>query len=199
MYSLKSLPFLYQDLEPFIDTHTMGLHYQKHQRNYLNQLNQLLLKNAFSFSYPMEELYHHLSSFAPKEQNQLLFYLGGVLNHDLYWQSINPKNKELPTGPLKEAINQKFGSFDKMKEKWIEYALNIKGSGYVFLVKTGKDNIEIITTMNQDNPLQYGYLPLFCTDMWEHAYYLNNKDDKRKYLENFFEIANFSYANQHYK
>ena len=76
MYQLQPLPFLYQDLEPFIDTHTMGLHYQKHQRNYLNQLNLLLEKNHYNYQYPIETLYQHLSLFSASYRNDILFLLG---------------------------------------------------------------------------------------------------------------------------
>lgn len=196
MYLLKPLPFHYQDLEPFIDTHTIGLHYWKHQKNYLDQLNRLLLKNNFSFSYPVEEIYQHLDAFKKEDRNNLIFYLGGVVNHDLYWQSINPNKKEVPKGKLLEAIRQKFGSFENLKRKWQEYALDLKGSGYVFLIKLSDNTVDLVTMSNQDSPLLFSYTPLFCMDMWEHAYYLNYQNKKQDYLDNFFEIANFAYANR---
>lgn len=195
MYELNPLPFLYQDLEPFIDTHTMGLHYNKHQKNYLNKLNDLLKKNNFDFSYPIEEIYNHLNIFKKEDINDILFNLGGVVNHNLYWQSINPQNKEKLNGLLLEKINNKYGSFDKFKEKFIELALSLKGAGYTFLVKKKDNTIDIINTSNQDSPYLYGYIPLFNVDMWEHAYYLNYKNNKREYLDNLFDIANFNYAN----
>ncbi len=196
MYLLKPLPFLYQDLEPYIDIHTVGVHYLKHQKNYLIKLNEILEKNHFPFKEPMESIYQNIAFFQEKDRNDLLFFLGGVLNHDLYWQSICPKEKEEPKGKLLKAILKRFGSIDEMKKKWIECALSLKGSGYVFLIKTGDEQVEIITTQNQDNPLLFGYLPLFCIDMWEHAYYLLYKNNKQEYLNQFFELANFSYANK---
>ena len=146
----------------------------------------------------MEEIYDYITSFQKEDQNNILFYLGGVLNHNLYWQSINPNQKEFLQGNLKDAVDQKFGSFDHFKRNWIENAMDLKGSGYVFLVKTPKGEVEIITTQNQDSPLQFGYIPLFCIDMWEHAYYLNYKNEKKNYIDNFFQLANFRYANQKY-
>ncbi len=173
----------------------MGLHYNKHQKNYLNKLNDLLKKNNFDFSYPIEEIYNHLNIFKKEDINDILFNLGGVVNHNLYWQSINPQNKEKLNGLLLEKINNKYGSFDKFKEKFIELALSLKGAGYTFLVKKKDNTIDIINTSNQDSPYLYGYIPLFNVDMWEHAYYLNYKNNKREYLDNFFDIANFNYAN----
>lgn len=196
MYKLKPLPFLCQDLEPYIDTHTQGLHYNKHQRNYLNKLNELLEKNNYSFSYSEEDLYKHLNEFKLKDQNDIIFNLGGVVNHDIYWKSINPHNKELPTGMLLEKINKKYGSFDNFKNEFIKLALSLKGVGYTFLVKDKNNDIDIINTTLQDNPLLFGYIPLFNVDMWEHAYYLGYKNNKQEYLENFFNIANFNCANK---
>lgn len=116
MYTLKPLPFFYQDLEPYIDIHTIGLHHNKHEQNYLNQLNKILEKNNFSFSYPIEGLYKNLDSFHETDKNDILFHLGGVVNHELYWQSINPKDKEKPLNELLQAIINKYGSFDNFKE-----------------------------------------------------------------------------------
>lgn len=198
MYQLQPLPYLYQDLEPFIDTHTMGLHYQKHQRNYLNQLNRLLEKNNYNYQYPIETLYQHLSLFPLDEQNDILFYWGGVVNHNLYFQSINPKNREEASGDLLKMLVRTFGSYENFKTEFIKYAMALKGSGYTFLVKKEDGSISIINTVNQDSPLSYGYIPLLNVDMWEHAYYLNYKNDKMNYLTNFFEIVNFAYANSVY-
>ncbi len=199
MYTLKPLPFLYQDLEPYIDTHTMGLHHNKHEQNYMNNLNKLLLENHYDFKYPIEELYYHMDLFDEKSKNDILFNLGGVINHELYWESMNPKEKEDPTGELLDAILDKYGSFENFKKQFMNMALNLKGSGYTFLVKKKDNTIDIINTSNQDSPILFNYIPLFNVDLWEHAYYLNYKNNKREYLENFFEIANFNYANKNYK
>ena len=196
MYKLSSLPFNYQDLEPFIDTHTTGLHYNRHHKVYLDKLNALLKKNNFDFSYPIEQLYNHLNEFNPSDLDDILFNLGGVVNHNLYFLSINPNNKEKASGKLLEKIEEKFSTFDNFVQEFIKSALSLKGSGYTFLVKTPKDDIKIINTTNQVSPYLYGYTPLFTVDMWEHAYYINYDNNKPEYLDNFFKIANFSYANK---
>lgn len=198
MYTLKPLPFNYQDLEPYIDTHTMGLHYNKHQKNYLKNLNELLQKNNFNFSYPIEDLYKHLNEFNSKDLRNIIFNLGGVVNHNLYWNSISPKNKEKMNKSLLDKIKSKYGSFDEFKNFFIRKALELKGSGYTFLVMDKNKNIDIINTSNQDNPLLFDLIPLFVVDLWEHAYYINYESYKQNYLDNFFEIANFSYANKIY-
>ena len=99
MYQLQELPFLYQDLEPYIDTHTIGLHHNKHEMNYLNNLNKLLIKNNFDFKYNINE-------FKKEDQENILFNLGGVLNHNLYWKSINPKKKQKPSMDFKYILEK---------------------------------------------------------------------------------------------
>lgn len=196
MYNLEPLPFSYQDLEPYIDTHTIGVHYHKHHQNYLNKLNTILKNNNFNFNYPIEDIYRHLNEFNLKDQNDIIFNLGGVVNHNLYWKSINPNNKEKPMGNLLTAINNCFGTFENFKKEFIDKALALKGSGYTFLIAKPDKTIDIMNTTNHDSPLLFGYTPLFNVDMWEHAYYLNYKNNKQEYLENFFNIANFNYANE---
>lgn len=107
MYQLQELPFLYQDLEPYIDTHTMGLHHNKHEMNYLNNLNKLLIKNNYDFKYNINEIIYHINEFKEEDQENILFNLGGVLNHNLYWKSINPKKKQKPSMDLKNNLEKK--------------------------------------------------------------------------------------------
>lgn len=193
MYNLKSLPFSFSALEPFIDTHTVALHYYKHQASYLNSLNKILEK--YKFNYEIEMLYNKLDLIKNEDLNDVIFYLGGVLNHDIYWESINPSDKESPKGMLLDAINEKYGSIDNFFNEFQKLSLNIKGAGYVFLVKTQDKKVDLITTSNQDNPTLFGLTPLLTIDLWEHAYYLNYNNDKQKYFDNYKQIVNFRYAN----
>lgn len=195
MYQIPELPYLYQDLEPYIDTHTMGLHYNKHEKGYLNNLNRLLLKNKYNYQYDIEEIIYHIDSFQDKED--ILFNLGGVLNHELFWLSIN-KNRVLPFGKLRDDLYSIYGDFDGFWSKFKEMALKLKGAGYTFLVINSNGNLEIINVMNQDIPLLYGYIPLFNVDLWEHAYYINYENDRSRYLDNLKEIVDFSNASNIY-
>ncbi len=197
MYKLPVLPYLFQDLEPYIDTHTMGLHYHKHQQNYLNKLNALLEANNYDYRYPIEELFYHLSDFKKEDRADILYNLGGVLNHNLYFKSINPKAK-LPFGKLKDDLEKTYGTLDNFFIKFKEKALDLKGSGYTFLVINDKGELAIINLSNQDLPQSLGYVPLFNMDMWEHAYYLNYKNEKANYIDNFKIIADFTYASDVY-
>lgn len=198
MYKLPKLPYLFQDLEPFIDTHTIGLHYHKHEQNYLNKLNEILLKNNFDYKYSLYELLYNINEFPVDDREDLLFNLGGVLNHNLYWKSMNTEKREKPSDDLKVAIDKKYGSFKDFFISFKKKALKLKGSGYTFLVMNKHKELDIVNTFNQDTPLLKGYIPLFVIDLWEHAYYLNYENDKSKYIDNFELIADFRYANKIY-
>ena len=197
MYKLPILPYLFQDLEPYVDTHTMGLHYHKHEMNYLNKLNLLLIKNNYDYKYPIEELIYHIDEFPIEDREDILYNLGGVLNHNLYFKSVSPK-RVLPSGKLKDDIESKYGSVDKFLLEFKNKALELKGVGYTFLVVNDNGTLDIINLSNQDLPQLLGYIPLLNMDMWEHAYYLNYKNEKSNYIDNFFLIVDFTNANSLY-
>ena len=133
MYKLEPLPYDYDSLEPFIDTHTLGLHHKKHEQNYLNKLNQLLLKNKYNFKYPIEQLPKYIMSFPINDREDILFNLGGVINHNIYFNSMS-QQQVLPNQLLMDKINNTFGNYEEFKKLFKEKALSIKGSGYTFLV-----------------------------------------------------------------
>lgn len=193
MYQLSILPYSFQELEPFIDTHTMGLHYHKHEMAYLNNLNNLLKKYNYNYRYSLNDLVYHINEFNDDDKPNILFNLGGVLNHELYWKSMN-KNSNLPKGKLKNKIDSQYGDFNNFWNEFKKMALSLKGSGYTFLVLRKDGNLEIVNFYNQDIPLLYGYIPLFNIDLWEHAYYLNYENDRSKYIDNFRDIVDFANA-----
>lgn len=193
MYQLAMLPYAFQDLEPFIDTHTMGLHYHKHEMAYLNNLNNLLRKYNYNYRYNLSDLVYHINEFNNEDKANILFNLGGVLNHELYWKSMN-NNSNLPKGKLKNKIDSQYGDFNNFWNEFKRMALSLKESGYTFLVLRKDGNLEILNFHSQDIPLLYGYVPLFNIDLWEHAYYLNYENDRSKYIDNFREIGDFTNA-----
>ena len=164
--------------------------------NYLNNLNKLLKMNNFNFEYQLEDLVYHINDF-DYEKSNILFNLGGVLNHELYFKSMSYKN-EAPSGTLKNEIEKKYRSIDNFFKEFKKSALELKGSGYTFLVINKYAQIEIINVKNQDLPQLQGYIPVFNIDMWEHAYYLNYKNNKSEYIDNFIDIADFKFANKLY-
>lgn len=194
IYSVSKLYYDYDSLEPYIDSHTLGLHYNKHYKNYLSRLNSLLVKNNYDFRYTLKELVFHINEFNQSDRDDILFYLGGVINHEKYFQSISP-NKEKPNKNFSSLINNYYGNFDNFKKKFKRQALSLKGSGYTYLVISNK-KLDIVNLKNQDNPYSYNYFPLLCIDMWEHSYYINYESYKETYIDNFLEIADFSEANK---
>ncbi len=107
MYKLPILPYSYQDLEPYIDTHTIGIHYHFHAQNYLSNLNKILKENNYDYKYNLTELIYHINEFNEKDRENLLFNLGGVINHNLYWKSMNDSTKvQKPYGNLLLAIEK---------------------------------------------------------------------------------------------
>lgn len=193
MYKIKNLPYDYDELEPFIDTHTLSLHYNKHQMNYINKLNYYLIKNNYDFKYSLEDLPLHISEYNFNDLEDIMFNLGGVINHNLYFNSMSPK-KEKPCDILNTKIINDFGSYEKFKNKFKEKALSLKGSGYTYLV-IKDSNLEILNFINQDNPYNYKLIPLIALDMWEHSYYINYENKKDIYIDNFFDVIDFSNAN----
>lgn len=193
MYKLPKLAHMYQDFEPFIDTHTMGVHYHKHEQTYLNNLNNLLNKNNFNYNYDIDELIYHINEFPDDDKENILFNLGGVINHELYWKGISQDNY-LPNGKLKNKIDSQYGNFDNFWNQFKEMGLKLKGSGYTFLVLKNDKNLDIINLSNQDMPVLHGYIPLFNIDLWEHAYYLNYLNERGRYIDNFKNIADFTNA-----
>jgi len=194
MYTLDPLPYGYADLEPYIDTHTLGLHHNKHQRNYLNKLNELLTKNNYDYKYSLFELTKHIDEFNSNDREDILFNLGGVINHNIYFRSMSPKG-ENPNTILMRKIIGEFGSFDNFKDSFKKKALSLKGSGYTFLV-LNNNKLQIVNLSSQETPYYYNLTPLIGMDMWEHAYYINYENKKDIYIDNFFDIVDFSIANR---
>ena len=197
LYKLKKLPYNFYSLEPYIDTHTLALHYEKHTKSYLNKLNELLLKNNYNFNCSIELLSYHINDFNEEDRENILFNLGGVLNHIIYFHSMN-EYKILPEGLLQDKILNTFSSLDNFFKLFKESALNLKGSGYTYLVVDKDNNLSIMNFLNQDYPYFYELIPLLCIDLWEHAYYINYENKRDLYIDNFFNIIDFSFANKVY-
>lgn len=192
MYKLMKLPYEYDALVPSISAKTVDIHYNKHHKKYNDNLNKLVTKDI----YPLELIPQNIDKFPLEKRGGILYNAGGVLNHDLYWNSMN-KNKLDPYGSLLNKINQTYGSFENFKKVFSDKAKILQGSGYTFLVSKNK-NLTIMNLPNQETPLSYGLIPLFTIDLWEHAYYLDYKNDKDAYIHNFWNKANFDYASKKY-
>ena len=198
MYKSKPLKYSYSSLEPFIDSETINIHYNKHYLNYLNKLNDLLISLNYDFRYNIYELIDNIEIFSVDKRDDILFLVGGVINHELYFDSIGPSNHK-PYGKILDKINQEYGSYNNFLKEFKKNAQVLVGSGYTSLVLNRSGNLEIINTSNQETPLLYGLKPILTLDLWEHAYYLKYQNRKDSYIDSFFNIIDFDSLNNRYE
>lgn len=198
MYKLESLPYDYDALEPIISATTVNIHYNRHHKNYLDKLNAILNSIGYDFKDSIENIIINIDKFPIEYRGDILFNAGGVVNHNLYWKSMN-KPPKLPKGKLLDKINSTYGSYEGFKKQFIATTKKLVGSGYTFLVLDKNKNLKIINTSNQDSPYSYGFIPLLTIDLWEHAYYLDYQNKKDDYINNFFSIINFESAEKIYE
>ena len=187
----KRITLDYKSLEPYIDDRTLDLHYNAHYRNYTDKLNKYLNDINYDYKDSPEYLAKHIDILPMENRDEILFNLGGYLNHSLYFYNLTNKKKDIPI-ELLNLINKYFGSFSLFKEEFIDMAMEVKGSGYTFLVMDKNNKLRIINTSNQDTPYYYGFTPIMTIDVWEHSYYLKYTYLRKKYLENIFDIIDFN-------
>ena len=180
----------YTTLEPYIDNKTLDLHYNAHYKGYTDNLNKYLKKHNYNYEYDPIYLAKNIDILPMEDRDEILFNLGGYLNHSLYFYSLTDKKKSIPT-PFIEIINKHFVSFDNFKNEFINMATELKGSGYTFLVLDKNNKLRIINTSNQDIPYYYGFIPIMTIDVWEHAYYLKYYNKRKDYLEEIFNIIDW--------
>ncbi|MBQ7140325.1 MAG: superoxide dismutase [Bacilli bacterium] len=201
MLKEDKLNYGYSELEPYIDTHTLGLHYNKHYLNYLNNLNKIL--NKYQIQYVAKNnLDGVLSAINKMEQNDTydaLFNLGGVINHEIYFDSISPNKNNKLVGKIKDDIEKKYGNHNNFKKEILNCVKTLQGSGYTYLVKDRNNELQILNFPNQAIPEFYGYKPIMNIDLWEHAYYINYKNNKEEYINNFFDILDWNKINKRYE
>ncbi len=196
-FLLPELEFEYADLEPHIDARTMEIHHSKHHNGYTNNLNNAL-ENVALTEQPIEEILRNLDMNNAALRNNA----GGYYNHCLFWEILNPKDKQDLVGDLESAINSSFGSFENFKEGFSKAAATRFGSGWAWLcVKDGK--LEICSSANQDNPIMpsiaCGGKPIMGIDVWEHAYYLNYQNRRADYITAFFDVVNWRVVSEKFK
>ena len=194
-YTLPDLPYGYDALEPYIDVETMHLHHDKHHNTYVTNLNAAIEKYPELGEQSIEELMKNLNEVPEDIRTAVRNNGGGHANHSFFWKIMAPNAGGEPTGAIKDAIDQAFGSFEKMKEEFKTAATGRFGSGWAWLVlNNGK--LEITSTANQDSPLTDGKTPIIGLDVWEHAYYLKYKNVRPDYIAAFCDVVNWDQANE---
>ncbi|KAK2635696.1 hypothetical protein Ddye_030488 [Dipteronia dyeriana] len=183
-YGLQTPPYKLDALEPYMSKRTLEMHWGEHHRCYVEGLNKHLEKSALLYGYTMDELVkatYNNGNPLPEFNNA-----AQVWNHDFFWESMQPGGGDMPELGVLKQIEKDFGSFTNFREKFIEAALTLFGSGWVWLVlKREERRLEVIKTSNAINPLVWDDIPIVSLDMWEHAYYLDYKNDKAKYVNVF--------------
>ncbi|WP_314579140.1 superoxide dismutase [Enterococcus gilvus] len=194
-YTLPDLPYGYDALEPYIDVETMHLHHDKHHNTYVTNLNAAIEKYPELAEQSVEELVSNLNELPEDIRTAVRNNGGGHANHSFFWKIMAPNAGGEPTGAIKEAIEDAFGSFEKMKEEFKTAATGRFGSGWAWLVMAN-GKLEITSTPNQDSPLTDGKTPIIGLDVWEHAYYLKYKNVRPDYIAAFWDVVNWDQANE---
>ncbi len=194
-YTLPDLPYAYDALEPYIDVETMHLHHDKHHNTYVTNLNAAVEKHPELAEKSVEELISSMSTVPEDIQTAVRNNGGGHANHSFFWEILAPNAGGEPTGDLKAAIDETFGSFDELKAEFKTAATGRFGSGWAWLV-LDKGTLKVTSTANQDSPLMEGQTPVLGLDVWEHAYYLKYKNVRPDYIEAFWNLVNWEKANE---
>lgn len=187
-HKLPDLPYAMGALAPHISEETLEYHYGKHHATYVSKLNGLIPGTEFENA-SLEEIIKN----APA--GGVFNNAAQIWNHTFYWNSLAPGAGGAPGGDLASAIEKAFGSVDDFKSKFTDSAVNNFGSGWTWLVKNGAA-LEIVNTSNAGTPLTDDKVPLLTCDVWEHAYYIDYRNARPKYLEAFWELVNWSFAAQ---
>ena len=197
-YSLPSLPYSTDALEPHIDARTMEIHHGKHHQTYVNNLNAALDGYPELLGKSVDELISNLAALPEDKVNAVRNNGGGHSNHTFFWEVMSPTGGGTPNGSLLDAITSTFGSFDNFKETFAKAALTRFGSGWAWLIKK-EESLEVVSTPNQDSPLMNGIvedigIPIIGLDVWEHAYYLNYQNRRPDYVGAFWDVVDWEKA-----
>ena len=193
-FELKKLKYDYDFIEPIIDKDTMEIHHSKQHMAYINNLNiSLEIHPSIKFD-SLEEILKNINILPDDIKQSVINNAGGALNHNIFFDGITNKKYSIKSGELYQLIIKTFGSFDEFKEIFKSAATSRFGSGWAWLVLNNKNELEVISTANQDNPLMDNKFPILGLDVWEHAYYLKYQNRRPEYVNNFFDIINFEEA-----
>jgi Fe-Mn family superoxide dismutase len=180
-------------MEPFLSAETIDTHYFGHHKGYIDKTNELMGELGLSGVTLEKIILNH--------EGKLFDNAAQAWNHTFYWLGLKPQaappHKD---GELWQAINRNFGSFDRMKEKFLESGTNLFGSGYTWLVTNSQERLEWINTQNADNPICHEHIrPLWCCDIWEHAYYIDYRNVRKEYLEGAWSHINWDFVEEGYR
>lgn len=191
-FNLPELPYSLNALMPHLSEETLEYHHGKHHKAYVDNLNKLITGTGFE-TMSLEEIIRNSSGGVFNNAAQ-------AWNHTFYWHSLSPNGGGTPKGVVLEAIEKQFGHFDKFKEAFSQKAITQFGSGWAWLVLHKDGSLEVTSTGNAETPLQNpNVTPLLTCDVWEHAYYIDYRNQRPKYVEHFFELINWEFVERNMK
>jgi len=185
-HTLPELQFANDALAPGISAETIEYHYGKHHKAYVDNINRLIQGTEFE-NLSLEEI-------IKKASGGIFNNAAQVWNHTFYWNCLSPNGGGEPAGTVAEAINKNFGSFAEFKEKFTGAAVTLFGSGWAWLVKNADDSLAIEALSNAGTPVKDGKQPLLTCDVWEHAYYIDHRNARAKYVEEFWKLVNWDFV-----
>lgn len=189
-FTLPPLPYEKSALEPYISRETLDYHYGKHHQAYVNTLNKLIENTEY------EKM--SLEDIIKKSKGPVFNNAAQNWNHTFYWHCLTPNSSKKPGGKLAKAIDDTFGSFDNFKAEFSKIAVGTFGSGWGWLVKTPDGKIALKSTSNAGTPMTDHEKALLTCDVWEHAYYIDYKNLRPKYVEEFWNIVNWDFVEQNF-
>ena len=189
-FELPALPYELDGLAPHISRETLEYHYGKHHQTYVTNLNNLVAGTELEGK-SLEEVIKNSSGGIFNNAAQ-------VWNHSFYWECLSPNGGGEPTGELMAAITKAFGNFDTFKEQFTKTAVTTFGSGWGWLVKNSDGSIELMSTSNAGTPMTGNKTALLTCDVWEHAYYVDYRNARPKYLEAFWNLVNWDFVSQNF-
>jgi len=204
-FTLPSLPYPFEALEPHIDAQTMQIHHGKHHKAYVDNANKALEGTKWANADPVDVI-RQLSDLPEDKRGPVRNNAGGHVNHSMFWQIMAPAGKGgggQPSGPVADAINNSFGTFDHFKEEFAKAGVGRFGSGWAWLLLNG-GTVTIGSTANQDNPLMGKGIagcegtPILGVDVWEHAYYLKYQNRRADYLAAWWNVVNWAKVSELY-
>ncbi len=190
-HKLPELPYAKEALAPHISAETLEYHYGKHHKTYVDNLNKLIPGTEFE-KMTLEEI-------IKKASGGIFNNAAQIWNHSFYWNCLSPSGGGEPIGELAAAINRSFGSFAQFKEKFTAAATSLFGSGWAWLVKNPDGSLAIESASNAGTPVKDDKKAILTCDVWEHAYYIDYRNARAKYIEAFWKIMNWKFAAQNFK
>ncbi len=186
-HELMKLPYELDALEPHMSKETLEFHYGKHHQTYVTKLNGLIEGTKYE-NLSLEEI-------VKDSEGGVFNNAAQVFNHDFFWNGLTPNGSEIPS-EVEAALSEVFGSVDGFKEEFTNAAVNNFGSGWTWLVKNAEGKLEIVSTSNAGTPITSGLTPVLTCDVWEHAYYIDTRNARPVYLENFWKLVNWNFVAQ---